>query len=157
RACSRIAPIWPLDRFIAVNPFWSRTDKPLPKVAGELASLSGAKLLMPRSWYAEEWRAGRLRPEHLREAIAQGGTKKVKEAHLSGLLRIPEPAVRRRPLVVDVMDARCQRELEVSWRDYIVERISRFCASHFDDGQAQIRPIKDDGLYASWRNQAGSD
>ena len=35
RACGRIAPTWPLDRFIAVNPFWPRTDKPLPRVAGE--------------------------------------------------------------------------------------------------------------------------
>lgn len=157
RACARIAPIWPLDRFIAVNPLWGWTDKPLPEVAGELAALSGAKLLMPRSWYAQEWRAKRLRPEHLREAIAQSGAKKVTEAHLSGLLRIPDPGVRRRPLVVDVMDARCQRELEVSWRDYIVERISRFCASYFDDGQAQVRPVRDDGLYASWRNQAESD
>ncbi len=157
RACARIAPSWPLDRFIAVNPFWSRTDKPLPEVAGELASLSGAKLLMPRSWYAAEWRARRLRPEHLREAIGQSGAKKMTEAHLSGLLRIPEPALRRRPLVVDVMDARCRRELEVSWRDYIVERISRFCASYFDDGQAQIHPVRDDGLYASWRKQAESD
>ena len=52
RACAGIAPTWPLDRFIAVNPFWARTNKPLPKVAGELAALSGARLLMPRAWYA---------------------------------------------------------------------------------------------------------
>ncbi|MFO0741504.1 MAG: DUF2309 domain-containing protein [Labilithrix sp.] len=157
RACASIAPSWPLDRFIAVNPFWPRTGKPLPRVAGELAALSGAKLLMPRSWYAAEWRAKRLRAEHLREAIAQSGSKKITEGHLSGLLRIDEPAVKRRPLVVDVMDARCQRDLEVSWRDYIVERISRFCASYFDDGQAQVRPIREGGLYASWRSQAIDD
>ncbi len=42
RACSRIAPTWPLDRFIAVNPFWGRIDKRLPLVAAELAALSGA-------------------------------------------------------------------------------------------------------------------
>ena len=36
RACDRIAPSWPLDRFIAVNPFWSRTERPFPEVAGQL-------------------------------------------------------------------------------------------------------------------------
>lgn len=156
RACSRIAPTWPLDRFAAVNPFWARTDKPIIKVAGELAALSGARMLMPRTWYAQEWRAGRLRPEHLREAIAQSGAD-VTEEHLSGLLRIDEPKTSRRPLVVDVMEVRCRRELEVSWRDYVVERISRFCASYFDDGQAQVRPVRDGGLYASWREQAQGD
>ncbi|AKU93672.1 hypothetical protein AKJ09_00336 [Labilithrix luteola] len=156
RACSRIAPSWPLDRFAAVNPFWARTDKPVTQVAGELAALSGARMLMPRAWYAQEWRAGRLRPEHLREAIAQSGAA-ITEEHLSGLLRIDEPKAPRRPLVVDVMETRCRRELEVSWRDYVVERISRFCASYFDDGQAQVRPVREGGLYASWREQAQGD
>lgn len=156
RACDGISPCWPLDRFIAVNPFWARTHKPLPVVAGELASLSGAKLLMPRSWYATEFRERRLTNEHLREAIVDSG-QRMSEAHLSGLLRIEEPALKRRPLIVDVMDVRCQRELETSWREYIVERISRFCASYFDDTQAQARPSGEEGLYASWREQANAD
>jgi uncharacterized protein YbcC (UPF0753/DUF2309 family) len=156
RACARIAPSWPLDRFIAVNPFWLRTEQPLPKVAAELAALSGARLLMPRSWYAEEWRAGRLRPEHLREAIAQSGSG-VTEAHLSALLRIEDPTPPRRPLVVDVMDSRGRRALEVSWRDYVVERVSRFCASYFDDGMAQVQTVKDGSLYASWCEHAHGD
>jgi uncharacterized protein len=156
RACARIAPTWPLDRFIAVNPFWSRTDEPLPKVAAELAALSGARLLMTRAWYAEEWRAGRLRADHLREAIAQSGAATT-EAHLSALLRIEDPTPPRRPLVVDVMDARGHRELEVSWRDYIVDRVSRFCAAYFDDGMGQIPAVRDGGLYASWRDEAQAD
>jgi uncharacterized protein YbcC (UPF0753/DUF2309 family) len=155
-ACSRIAPTWPLDRFIAVNPFWSRTDRPFPRVAGELAALSGARLLMPRAWYAEEWREGRLRPKHLRKAIAESGAS-VTEEHWTALFWIDDPRPPRRPLVVDVMDARARSELEVSWQDFILERISRFCGSYFDDGQAQIKPVKRGGLYASWREQARVD
>jgi uncharacterized protein YbcC (UPF0753/DUF2309 family) len=135
-----------------VNPFWSRTDQPVPEVAGELAALSGARLLMPRAWYAEEWRAGRLRVEHLREAITRSKTD-VTEEHLSALLWIDEPTPPRRPLVVDVMDARSRRELEVSWRDYIVERVSRFCAGYFEDGPA----ARQRGLYATWRELARGD
>jgi len=156
RACARIAPSWPLDRFIAVNPFWSRTEQPFPRVAAELAALSGARLLITRAWYAEEWRAGRLRADHLREAIAQSGTA-VTEAHMSALLWIDDPTPPRRPLVVDVMDSRGRRELEMSWRDYVVERVSRFCASYFDDGMAQVQTVRGGGLYASWCEQAHKD
>jgi len=102
RACASIAPTWPLDRFIAVNPFWSRTHKPLPRVAGDLAALSGARLLMPRAWYAEEWRSGRLRSEHVREAIADSGAH-VTEDDLLASFWIREPTSHRRPLVVDVL------------------------------------------------------
>ena len=111
RACARIAPTWPLDRSIAVNPFWSLTDKPLPHVAGELASLSGARLLMPRRWYADEWRERRLRPEHVREAIAESA-RDLTEEELTALFWIDEKPPPRRPLVVDVMDARCKREVQ---------------------------------------------
>jgi hypothetical protein len=156
RACARIAPTWPLDRFIAVNPFWSCTDKPLHRLAAELASLSGARLLIPRWWYAQEWREGRLRPEHLREALAESGSSAT-EDQLTALFWIPESIPPRRPLAVDVMDARDQRDLEVSWRDFIVERVSRFCGGYFDDGQAQIGPVRKGGLYESWREGAQGD
>ena len=156
RACARIAPTWPLDRFIAVNPFWGRTDKRLPLVAGDLAALSGARLLMPRAWYAEEWRAGRLRSEHLREAIADGNSD-LTEDDLIALFWTGEPRPSRRPLVVDVMQALRRREHELTWREFVMEGISRFCGSYFDDGQAQIGGVRAGGLYASWRSQAQTD
>lgn len=156
RACARIAPTWPLDRFIAVNPFWPLTHKPLPEVAGELAALSGARLLMPRTWYAGEWRAGRLRAEHLREAIAEIGAD-VTEDDVIASFWIGDPSLPRRPLVVDVMEELRRRAHELTWRDFVMERVSRFCASYFDDGQAQVSRSRDDGLYVSWRTLAPTD
>lgn len=156
RACARIAPTWPLDRFIAVNPFWARTGEPLPEVAADLAALSGARLLMKRAWYAGEWRAGRLRAEHLLEAIAESGAD-VTADDLTALFWTGEPAPSRRPLVVDVIEALRRREHELTWRDFVMEKISRFCGSYFDDGQVQISGVREGGLYASWRNRAQSD
>ncbi len=156
RACARIAPTWPLDRFIAVNPFWPLTHRPLPEVAGELAALSGARLLMSREWYAGEWRAGRLRAEHLRAAIAEIGAD-VTEDDVIASFWIGEPVPSRRPLVVDVMEELRRHAHELTWRDFVMERVSRFCASYFDDGQAQVRGAREGGLYASWRTLAPTD
>jgi len=36
-ACRRIAPAWPLDRAIAVNPHWGRIGMPLRRVAARMA------------------------------------------------------------------------------------------------------------------------
>jgi uncharacterized protein YbcC (UPF0753/DUF2309 family) len=156
KACARIAPTWPLDKFIAVNPFWPLTSKPVPAVAGDLAALSGARMLMPREWYAQEWRAGRFGSEHLREAIAESGTAATEDDLIASFwIREQEPL--RRPLVVDVMDSLLRREHELTWRDFVMERISRFCASYFDDGQAQINGVREGGLYASWLPQAKMD
>jgi uncharacterized protein YbcC (UPF0753/DUF2309 family) len=156
RACARIAPTWPLDRFIALNPFWPLTHRPLPEVAGELAALSGGRLLMQRQWYAQEWRAGRLRSEHLREAIAESGSD-VTEDELTALFWSGEPTPSQRPLVVSTMEALGHREHEVTWPEFVMERISRFCATYFGDGQAQITGVRKGGFYASWRSQARTD
>ena len=156
RACARIAPTWPLDRFIALNPFWPLTHKPLPEVAGELAALSGARLLMPRQWYAQEWRAGRFAAEHLREALAEGKSDAT-EDDLIALFWSGEPNPAQRPLVVSTMEALRHRAHEVTWPEFVEERVSRFCASYFDDGQAQISGVREGGLYASWRAQALTD
>jgi uncharacterized protein YbcC (UPF0753/DUF2309 family) len=45
QACDRIAPSWPLDRFIAVNPHWGWTDRPIEEAAAAVGVLAGMRLL----------------------------------------------------------------------------------------------------------------
>lgn len=45
QACDRVAPSWPLDRFIAVNPHWGWTDQPVEDAAAALGVLAGMRLL----------------------------------------------------------------------------------------------------------------
>ena len=156
RACALIAPTWPLDRFIAVNPFWEMVDEPLPSVSAKLTALSGARLLMPRRWFRAQWRSGRLSDEDLKEAIAQSGAL-VTVADLQALMESDEPVTSRRARVMDVADFQRDLAHEMSWRDFITHGSSQFCASFFDDGQAQLRPNREGGLYASWRRHALRD
>lgn len=39
QACHSIAPTWPLDKSIAVNPFWKMIDQPFSEVSAKLAAL----------------------------------------------------------------------------------------------------------------------
>ena len=49
-ACARIAPTWPLDRFIAVNPYWGWRATPIADAAARLGVLAGTSLTMPPAW-----------------------------------------------------------------------------------------------------------
>ena len=156
RACARISPTWPLDRFIAVNPFWGTIERPLPEVAATLQALSGAQLLMPRAWYRQAYREGRLDDSHLQAALdTSESTSSL--ADLRALLDQPEPPASTRARVVDIVDAGRDLVHEVSWRSVVTNSISQFCAAYFDDGQAQLGPRRDGGLYASWRRYASTD
>jgi len=156
QACARIAPTWPLDRFIAVNPFWGMIDRSLPAVAAALLGTSGARLLMPREWYRQAHAEGRLRDEHLEAAIEEAGSSTTVH-HLRALLTIQEPVVQTRSRVVDIADVGRDLMHEVSWRDFVTNSMSQFCASWFDEGQASLTPDRTGGLFASWRRQALDD
>jgi len=156
QACARIAPTWPLDRFIAVNPLWGWIDQPSFQAAARLASLCGARLTPSRAWYREQWDAGRLQKRHLAAAIeCSGSTLAVEDliAHLVG----SEVAPARRTLVTDLMDERRDTVHGMAWCDFVAHTLSQCCAAHFDEGQARIGPDREGGLYASWRRTARSD
>jgi uncharacterized protein YbcC (UPF0753/DUF2309 family) len=154
-ACARIAPSWPLDRFIAVNPFWGFVDAPLTDVAARLRALSGAELLMPRSFYREAYRRGEIRDEHLLEALDASDTE-CSLASLRALLDAPEPTTPRRARVLDVLDETRDQD-SPSWRDFVIQSVSQLCAAYFDDGQADFGPSREGGLYALWRRDAVVD
>ncbi|HEU4708161.1 MAG TPA: putative inorganic carbon transporter subunit DabA, partial [Methylophilaceae bacterium] len=59
-ACESIAPTWPLDRMIAVSPYWTRISQSFETVAYELEKLAGSPLTMPFSYYRQRWLAGEI-------------------------------------------------------------------------------------------------
>jgi uncharacterized protein YbcC (UPF0753/DUF2309 family) len=155
-ACARIAPTWPLDRFIAVNPYWGQLERPIAAAAAQLAGLSGSPMLMPRHWYGEHWRAGRIGRQHLQAAITASGARIQPEALIDGL--DSEPALPARlPLATDIVDAARDLGHAMAWRDYITHHISQSCAAFFDQGQAAWGPDRSGGLYPSWLRQSAHD
>jgi uncharacterized protein len=155
-ACARIAPTWPLDRFIAVNPYWGQLDRPIAQAAAQLAGLSGSTMLMPREWFAEQWRAGRVGAEHLQAAIAAAGAH-TSVAELVAGLYAPASLPGRLPLASDLVDAQRDIGHAMAWRDYITHHVSQCCAAHFDQGQAAWTPDRTGGLYPSWLRQSAHD
>ncbi|MCB9617198.1 MAG: DUF2309 domain-containing protein [Sandaracinus sp.] len=137
--CVRVAPTWPLDRFIAVNPLWGHVGKPLPEVAARMRALAGYSLTADRAYFRDAWREGRILPEHLAEAAARAGRSV--EASIAWLDDV-KPGTSKRATVLELVDA--EREVWPSFREHVVDAISRHCARHFAAGAHE-------GLYAAWR------
>lgn len=160
-ACAGIAPTWPLDQFIAVNPYWGHVAQPMPHVAARLASLSGSPMTLPRSHYAGAWQAGRLRAEHLQAALASAmatASEPLPSAdELVAALSQPEPAAQPLPLVTTLVDAQRDLSHAPSWTEHVLHQTSQTCASYFDEQQARWHPDKSAGLYATWLQLAELD
>ena len=155
-ACRRIAPTWPLDRFLAVNPYQGFADHRIEHAAAELGALHGTTLTMPRAWFREQWRAGRFGSAHLAAAIRQAGIGATVD-ELIATMAEPSPAPAALPLVTDLADEARRRTEPQPWSELVVHQISQHAAAWFDRAQAAWRPDHAGGLYASWREVLAAD
>ncbi len=155
KACDRVAPTWPLDQFIAVNPYWGWRSSSALDAGGALGALRGTALTMPRSWYREQWVAGRFTQAQLRAAAVEVGNVPLVEQALD-LLGSAEPSEAigsRMALVTDVRDLTDEPRPGQTWTDAVIHEISQHCASYFDEWQASWHQSDGGGLFSQWRLQ----
>lgn len=159
KATKAIAPCWPLKDFVAVNPFLGMAEYDFCEAAIRMARVAGARLFMPRAFYAEAIATGRIHTEDLKAALnalpqaanAVGGLHALEMSVLSGA-RCDVP--NRIPTVADV----ARDCTGVDWPGLVNDRVSRWASAYFDEGQATwISPWRDLSPYSAWRAESRLD
>jgi len=159
RAMHTIAPSWPLDRWIAVNPYWGQRGEDIERALLQLAVAGGVPATMPRSWFRRQWIDGAFDRRHVAAALqlasgdASSVTVEAIEAALGQDDDPPEPA----PLITDVADAHRPTDEPMPWASTVVDQISEHLAAWFDRGAASWRTERDQDLFAAWRTRLRED
>ncbi len=153
-ACARVAPLWPLKHFIAVNPYFGLRDQRFQDASDLLARVAGSSLYMPWNYWREQIEGGRITSNDIDEAIARLGSALDVEDVLR-TLSTPAPKPRLGMAPVSVILEKVEGGL---WSSFVTERISLHCAAYFDLGQATVAmPWRGQGLYSSWKAAAEID
>ncbi len=145
-ACGRIAPTWPLDKAIAVNPYWEMRDLSMAQVSARLEALGRAHCLMPAAWYESLW-GGQIKASHLEAAAAEMNVATDVEALLQGLKQTDRGAHWNN--VCDWLDGREGRQHKVSWGEEVVHQVSQFCAAYFQYPDRMHQGGEQD-IYQAW-------
>ena len=155
RACGRIAPLWPLRHFVAVNPYLGLTDRSFVDAAQRLAQAAGAATTMDRAFYATAIADGRITEDDLARALAADPLPSDGPQDAAGLKQAAFA-----PAVTNIL-ARLSTFADLAgsgWSDYVTERVSHWAAAHFDEGQATWpSPWCDWPPYTAWRAQMSLD
>ena len=156
-AASRVAPLWPLDSFVAVNPLMGLAEQSLAGAGHLMAHTSGARLTMPRHYYAEKIAAGRIRDEDIARAI--GELERQGKRHVTSVQRVRAEALKeevaasvfRLPTVATL----AARQTDVDWEDFIIGCVSNWAADYFDQGVAAWSAASADAdPWSSWDSMA---
>lgn len=146
--CRTIAPVWPLDSFVAVNPYLGLIDRPFSAVGSYLAETTGEYLYMDRTWFAKKIVTGAIKGTDLTEAARQHkcdlDVKTIKQA-----AQCTPPPKKPLPLLA----------LELNRRDappflaFVIDQISGYLSAHYDRGQAlwHMPAEAEKSLYSAWR------
>lgn len=159
RACSRIAPLWPLKNFVAVNPFMGFCDEPFALTCARLRRVARTDMLMPRSFYRQALAEGRITDKDLAEALSTTPSSwKVPESveALKEIVDAPtdDANAPRAPVatLAEILDQLAEGDRQASRTAFMVDEISKWCAAYFDEGQASWRlPNRNSKLYNAWR------
>lgn len=153
QACARIAPTWPLELMIAVNPLWERREQPWQDVATQLWQRAGSRLTLGAADYRQAWQDGTIAERHLRQAVAEQGGAWTPELLLQALSASEESA-QVLPLLEDLAEPGLPLP---GWPALITQQIGQSCAAWFDREQADWRPDDSVGLYRAWRESLLAD
>jgi uncharacterized protein YbcC (UPF0753/DUF2309 family) len=156
RAGSLIAPCWPLEDFVAVNPFLGLSSREFAQAAHALDMAAGAHLFMPRAYYAEAIAGGRICEDDLNAALDAEPAAAIEVGGLHGLRRaaLEAPGPKTEDLLPTVIDL-AGRVTDTDWPAFVRDRISRWAAAYFDPGQASWpSPWRHLSPYPAWRAEA---
>jgi uncharacterized protein YbcC (UPF0753/DUF2309 family) len=158
-ACKRIAPLWPLKHFVAVNPFLGFSDRTFHATCTTMRRVARIDMLMPRSFYRQALYEGVIEDRDL--AAALGAAPKDWQvprsvAELRAALANDVPIKTGRsavvPTVTEVLDTLAAGDKQASRTGFMVDEISKWCAAYFDEGQSVWRlPSRAMRPYAAWR------
>ena len=164
-ACQRIAPLWPLKHFVAVNPFLGFTGQSFAATTATLRRVAKVDMLMPRSFYRQALADGIISDDHIAAALARapGNAAIPADVALAKAALTRDPAERNGGLAVvatiaEVLDRLSAGDRQASRTAFMVDEISRWCAAYFDQGQASWQmPVRHMSPWAAWRESMRHD
>lgn len=155
-ACRRIAPVWPLKNFVAVNPFLGFTGQPFGETCAIFDRVARTSMLMPRSFYARAIADGVIDDAALEAALGRRALQAMSVAELKNAASASPRTDQKPPAVVatvaEVLDRCADGDRYVSLVEFMIDEISSFCAAYFDEGQASWPlPVRKLRPFAAWR------
>ena len=139
QARKRIAPLWPLESFVAVNPFLGLSSQRFEEACQTLKRVTGAGMLMPREHYQTWISEGRITAADLEEALSLAQSVAGAPSDIEALKAAIDATPTYQDSVFRTVADVCDQTLGDESKQRVVEDVSKWCAAYWDDGQSAWR------------------
>lgn len=166
-----VSAVWPLKDYVAVNPYFGINHRRFADARAYLRVFSDCELLMHLSHYADQFQQERFDRIDIATAMRESDEIGIRtELSLEEIIERlqaenPQSTSSDAPASQANPDRRIRTMAEAAsdvsgtnWAEAIRDEVSKFCAGHYDDGQASWRsPWQHLSLFQAWRKMASLD
>ena len=154
-ACKRIAPVWPLDRFVAVNPYLGHAETSFSLTADRLRKTGQIEMTLPAAYYLGKLEEGQITEADLRYALKEKGNEKgLVQNYIQKLKKSTSGNKSIYPTIAEIAGPLTEKD----WNRLFNQRISSWAASYFDQGQSIWNTTaKNEEIFKAWRLDATID
>ena len=157
-ACKKIAPVWPLENFVAVNPYLGLSEQKFENAAQRLTSAAGIQMTLPVSFYRNKMVEGKIRREDLAVVLAKKSywNSIDVDQFISNVNNTDDQDENPDTIhtLIDVASSLTKKD----WSRFVTARISIWAASYFDNSQAVwVVANQNSGLFSAWKAEAEVD
>lgn len=156
KVSASIAPVWPLDQSVAVNPWWPQRYHHIEQTFAEQAVITGETGLMDKSYYKELWNK-QIQEEHLQQALKSLSSPLTTKQLIEDIHHNSTFSIRWKTLAM-LMDEEIPSQQGHSWAQEIVQQVSQFIALYHQYPERFDSDGKDgEHLYQSWLEVVSRD
>ena len=157
QACKKIAPVWPLENFVAVNPYLGLTDQKFESVAHQLATFGGIQMTLPTSFYIDKIKEGVISKVDLSAVLYKKSQSLIEVNEFISRLENLEDHDQHLASLRTLASIATQTTGK-DWNRFLTSRISTWAASYFDNGQASWVAAENHlEPFAAWKKEAETD
>lgn len=157
KGVEKIAPLWSLENFVAVNPYLGMSDQKFSDAMDFLHKSGKTKATLPVEFYLEALNKGSLKASDISKVldgntfgIAQNTDEFMRDIRLNDHNKQDDYVKTIADVVGEVY--------EKKWSRFMVDRISFWASAYFDNNQAIWDTAKDEqSLFKAWKNEAEVD
>lgn len=155
-ACKKIAPLWSLENFVAVNPYLGLSEYKFQDAMELLHGRGNIKATLPISFYLKAISEGKIKKAQIQEVLIknqhdQAETPEEFLASLSNLKEDPKGSTFK--TIIDLSEDITGK----NWKRFMIDRISEWGASYFDKDQASWKTASSESIFKAWKEEASID
>lgn len=160
--CGFVPPVWPLQDYVAVNPFLGLAGRRFLDARQLLRDVRACDMLLPAGHFLDRFEKNEITAADVEQALLECRAEYPELYARLDARRLTDMLVRAAAAPVGPEERRYHTVSEAidrlrggSWSSHVVTDISRHCAAHYDQGQAAWpNPWKHLPLWEAWRESA---